>query len=331
MQVENIKNIAVVGAGTMGHGIGLAFALGSYHVTLQDRSEEILERGITQVKNDLETFAECGIISRDVIQRTLANIATTTDLKEAVKDADFVAEAVNEDVEIKKTVFSNLDMYCPERTILASNTSSLRLRDFTSQCKRKDKILIAHWVNPPHIAPVVEVVHCEGTSVETIEVVCSLLKRAGKTPVRITKEIPGLVHNRIQAGMIREVWTLWEQGIASAEDIDLVVQGGFGLRLAANGPLATCDLGGLDIWYATEQQLFREISDAHEPPERFGAMVKAGDLGVKTGKGFFNYQNSSFSKEQIKERDRMLINLLKARGDTCLGCDRRSGYDQSQR
>jgi 3-hydroxybutyryl-CoA dehydrogenase len=327
VQLKDIKNIAVVGAGTMGYGIGLTFALEGYQVTLQDRGEEILQGAISRVKNDLETFVECGVASRDMIQTTLVNIATTTSLKEATKNADFVTEAVTEDVEIKRAVFSELETYCPERTILASNTSSLVLRDFTSQCKRRDRILIAHWVNPPHIAPVVEVVHCEGTSIETIEMVCSLLKRVGKKPVRIMKEIPGLIHNRILAGMIREVWALWEKGIASAEDIDLVVQGGFGLRLAAKGPLANCDLGGLDIWYATEKQLFKEISDAHEPPERLGNMVKSGELGIKSGRGFFNYQNSSSIREQVKERDRILISLLKASGDKYLGYGRRLGHD----
>jgi 3-hydroxybutyryl-CoA dehydrogenase len=325
MRAKDIKNIAVVGAGTMGYGIGLTFASKGYQVTLQDRDEEILGRAISRVKSDLETFVECGIASRDVIQITLANMATTTSLKEAVKDADFVTEAVTEDVEAKRAVFGELETYCTERTILASNTSSLILRDFTSQCRRRDRILIVHWVNPPHIAPVVEVVHCEGTSIETIGMVCSLLERAGKKPVRIMKEIPGLIHNRILAGMIREVWALWEQGIASAEDIDLVVQGGFGLRLAANGPLANCDLGGLDIWYATEKQLFKEISDAHEPPERLVNMVKAGELGIKSGRGFFDYQNSPLGKEQIKERDRILISMLKARGDTCLGYEMETG------
>ena len=315
MQLKDIKNIAVVGAGTMGHGIGLTFAFKGYQVTLLDRNEEILGKAISLVKNDLETFVECGIASRDMIETTLANMATTTDLREATKNADFVIEAVTEDVKTKRAVFDELEIHSSERTILASNTSSLTLRDFTSQCKRRDRILITHWVNPPYIAPVVEVVHCEGTSIETIETVCSLLERVGKKPVRIMKEIPGLVHNRIQAGMIREVWALWEKGIASVKDIDLVVQGGFGLRLAANGPLANCDLGGLDIWYATEKQLFKEISDAHGPPERLGNMVKSGELGIKSGRGFFNYQDSSSSRERIKERDRVLISLLKASGD----------------
>jgi len=327
MKVEDIKNVVIIGIGTMGHGIGLTFALGGYHVTLQDRNEEILGRAIARVKNDLESFAECGIISREIIQVTLDSIATTTDLKKAAKDADFLTEAVTEDVEIKRALFSELDTHCPERTILASNTSSLTLRDFTYQCERRDKILITHWINPPHIAPVVEVVRCQETSAETMEVVCSLLERAGKTPVKIMREIPGLVHNRIQAGMIREVWALWEQGIASAQDIDIVVQGGFGLRLAANGPLATCDLGGLDVWYATEKKLLKEISDTHEPPERLADMVKAGDLGIKSGRGFFDYQDSTLGKEQIKKRDRLLISMLKARDETCLGYGTETRHD----
>ena len=332
MQVEDIKNVAVVGAGTMGHGIGLTFALNGYHVILQDRNEEILGRAIAQVKNDLETFAECGIASRDVIQRTLSKIATTTHLREAVKDADFVTEAVTENVEVKRSIFTNLDAYCPEHTILASNTSSLTLRDFASQCKRQEKILICHWMNPPQILPAVEVAPGESTSAETMDVICALLKRVNKAPIRMKKEIPGLLHARVQMGLMREVWSVWQQGIASPEDIDLVVKGGFGLRLAVMGPLQMCDMGGLDIWYTAANQLFNVINDAPEPPAELKKLVEAGDLGVKTGKGFFDYETDSSGKDQgktVKERDRVLINLLKARGDTCLGCERRSGYGQT--
>ncbi|UCC91019.1 MAG: 3-hydroxyacyl-CoA dehydrogenase family protein [Dehalococcoidia bacterium] len=314
MQLEDIRNISVIGAGIMGHGIGLTYALGGYRVVLNDTREEILTNAISHIRNELKTFAESGLISQDMIEKTLSRLTTTTDLKEAVKDADFVTEAAIEDVGVKRKIFTDLDIFCPEHSILTSNTSSLVLRDFTSQCKRRDKILITHWFNPPHIVPVVEVVRGEETSDETMELVYALLKKVKKLPVKILKEIPGFVVNRIQTGMFREVWSLWQQGIASPEDIDLAVKGSFGFRLAAIGPLETCDLGGLDLWYGIADRLFKVIDDAHQPSEALKKKVEAGELGLKSGKGFFDYSVDYFTKgqdERVKTRDNKFIQLLK--------------------
>lgn len=228
MQLKDIKNISIIGAGIMGHGIGLTYALGGYNVTLNARREMTLSNAIRHIRNDLKTFAESSLISQDMIEETLSRLTTTTDLKKAVKDADFVTETIAEEVEVKRKIFTDLDAFCPEHTIFASNTSSLVLQDFTSQCRRRDKILITHWFNPPHIVPVVEVVRGEETSDETMELVYALLKKVKKLPVKIFKEIPGFVVNRIQMGMVREVWSLWKQGIASPEDIDLAVKGVLG-------------------------------------------------------------------------------------------------------
>jgi len=316
LRLEDIKNITVIGAGTMGHGIALTYALGGYNVTLQDINADILKKALANVRADLDTLVRYEVITRAQADSAIGNIKTETELKEAVKDADFVTEVVTEKVSVKQAIFSELDKYCPEHTILASNTSSLSTDQFTTQCQRRDKILLTHWINPPHITTIVEVVKCENTSQEAMDVICDLIKKVGKDPVRIMREIPGLVHNRIQMGMIREVWALWEEGIASAEDIDNVVKGGFGLRMASNGPLETCDLGGLDIWYATANSLFGDINDAHTPPERIKKMIEAGELGVKTGKGIFDYKDSAAAKDpaqNIKERDRILIGLLKLR------------------
>jgi 3-hydroxybutyryl-CoA dehydrogenase len=314
VQLEDIRNISVIGAGIMGHGIGLTYALGGYRVVLNDTREEILTNAISHIRNELKTFAESGLISQDMIEKTLSRLTTTTDLKEAVKDADFVTEAAIEDVRVKREIFTDLDIFCPEHSILTSNTSSLVLRDFTSQCKRRDKILIAHWFNPAHIVPVVEVVRGEETSDETMELVYTLLKKVKKLPVKILKEIPGFVVNRIQTGMFREVWSLWQQGIASPEDIDLAVKGSFGFRLAAIGPLETCDLGGLDLWYGIADRLFKVIDDAHQPSEALKKKVEAGELGLKSGKGFFDYSVDYFTKgqdERVKTRDKKFIQLLK--------------------
>jgi 3-hydroxybutyryl-CoA dehydrogenase len=313
VQLEDIRNISVIGAGLMGHGIGLTYALGGYRVVLNDTREVILSNALSYIRNDLKTLAENGVIAQDMIEATLSRLTTTTDLQKAVKDADFVIEAAVEDVEVKREIFSHLDVFCPEPAILASNTSSLVLRDFTSQCRRKDRILITHWFNPPHIVPVVEVVRGDETSDETMELVYALLQKVKKLPVKILKEIPGFVVNRIQVGMFREVWSLWQQGIASPEDIDLAVKGSFGFRLAAIGPLATCDLGGLDLWYGIADRLFKVINDAHQPPEALKRKVEAGELGVKTGKGFFDYKTDFFAhgqEESVKARDKKFIQLL---------------------
>ena len=314
MQLEDIKNISVIGAGIMGHGIGLTYALAGYKVALNARRETTLSNAMRHIMNDLKTFAESSLISQDMIEETLSRLTTTTDLKKAVKDADFVTETAVEDVEAKRQIFTDLDIFCPDHTIFASNTSSLVLRDFTSQCRRRDKILITHWFNPPHIVPVVEVVRGEETSDETMELVYALLKKVKKLPVKILKEIPGFVVNRIQMGMIREVWSLWQQGVASPEDIDLAVRGSFGFRLAAIGPLETCDLAGLDLWYGIADRLFKVINDAHQPPEALKEKVEAGELGLKSGKGFFDYRIDYFTKgqdERVKARDRKFIQLLK--------------------
>jgi len=315
MQLEDIENISVIGAGTMGHGIGLSFALSGYRVTMHDKDEYTLRKAVSRLQNDLETFSECGLVSRDRIIDTIANIATIISLEEASRCANFVIEAVSENVNVKKSIFNDLDEYCPEHTILASNTSSLMLRDFTAHCRRPDKILSCHWMNSPHILPAVEIAPTPSTSDATMDTIYTLLKRIGKWPVRLKKEIPGLLHARVQMGPIRKIWSVWQLGIANPEDIDLVIKGGFGLRLAIMGPLQMCDMGGLDIWLATAEQLFKEISNATEPPKKLKGLVKDGNLGVKTGQGFFNYYNeASDNKMKVKERDLMLINILKMEG-----------------
>lgn len=314
MQLVDIKKISVVGAGTMGHGIGLVYALGGYQVTLNDLSEAILRNAMNHIRDTLETFAENELLSQDMIEATLSRITTTTDLKEAVRDADFVTEVVREDIEVKKKLFHDLDELCPEHTILASNTSALLLRDIASQCRRKDKTVITHWVNPPHLVPLVEVVRGDDTSDETLELAYDLLKRVNKVPVKIMREIPGFIHNRLQLAFLREVWSLWQQGIASAEDIDLLVKTSLGFRWAAVGPLEAADLGGLDTFYTVASRLFELISDAHEPPEGLKKMVEAGQMGLKSGKGFFNYDVSYFEEgeaQSVRARDKKHIQLLK--------------------
>jgi len=313
MKLGDIRNISVIGAGTMGSGIGLTFALCGYEVTLNDVSEKILNTAMNHVEDYLGTFNDNGIVSKDDIEKTISRIRITTSLEKAAEEADFVTETASEDLEVKRKLFTDLDAICPQHTIIASNTSSLALADFAERCKRRDKILITHWINPPHIIPAVEILGSKDTSNETIVLVCKLMEKVDKVPIRVLKELQGLIINRIQAAMIREVFSLWEEGVATPVDIDKAVKASFGLRLAVTGPLETCDFGGLDIWYTLSKNLFKIISDIHKPPERIKMMVERGELGLKSGKGFFDYDTSQNrdTVKAIKERDTRLIRLSK--------------------
>jgi len=310
MRLEDVKNIAIIGAGIMGHGIAQTYALGGYRVSLNDVTDTILNNALNRIRTNLETFAENEFISRDEIDEALSRITTSTDLEKAVGDADFVTEAAVEDIEVKRKLFNELDRRCPPRTILASNSSSLLISDFASGTKRQDRVVLTHWFNPPHIVPVVEIIKGEKTTDATVDLVYALLKKVGKLPVRILKAIPGYLVNRIQMAMIREVWDLWKQGVASPEDIDLAVKGSFGFRLASIGPLLTCDLAGIETWYKVSKYLFPLVSDSHEPPLAIRKMVEAGELGAKTGKGVFNYSQEEWDKI-IKQRDKEFLHRLK--------------------
>jgi len=314
VRIEDIRNVSVIGAGFMGHGIGLTYAMHGYRVALNDVNKTMLANAMSHISDELRALAENELISPDMIKTILSRITTTIDFKEAVKDADFVTEAVCEDIAVKQKLFRDLDMVCPKHTILASNTSALLLGDIAAYCQRKDKVVITHWVNPPHLVPLVEVVGSEDTSTATIELAYNLLKKLNKVPVKIRREIPGLILNRLQAALIREAWSLWQQGIANAEDIDLVMKASLGFRWAAIGPLETADLGGLDLFYQLMDQLFKVISDSHEPPEELKKMIADGKLGLKSGQGFFEYDVSYFKDGEaarVKDRDRKHIQLLK--------------------
>ena len=310
MNLSEIKKIAVIGSGIMGHGIGQAFALGGYAVTLNDVSDEILDRALRQIRKNLDTFVEFDITTDGEAKEALSRIKTTTGLKDAVKDSDFIVEALPEVMELKKRVFRDLDACSPSHAVIASNTSGLSLTEMASEIKRQDQAVIAHWWNPPHIIPVVEIVKGRYTSDQTVDLVYRLLADIGKKPVRILKEVPGFLGNRLQFALYREALSCLKEGVASAEDIDLAVKGTFGFRLPTIGPLETSDFGGLDTFFNICQYLFKEIDRSTEAPEILKEKVRAGKLGVKTGEGFYAYPGER-AQEKIRERDRQFLQRLK--------------------
>jgi len=314
MKLEEIRTISVLGAGIMGHGIAQSFLMAGYPVCLYDIQGSILEKARAHIKRNLELFLQADLVKREEIEPALKRLATTTDFKRAVKEGDFIVEAAPEKLELKQALFQEVESYSRKDAILASNTSSLTLKEMGKRVKNKERLVITHWFNPPHIVPTVEVVKGEETSDETLETAYQLLKKIRKLPVKINRELPGFLVNRIQIAMVREVFDLYEKGVASAADIDRAVKGSFGFRLASIGPLLTADLGGLDVWLQVFKNLLPQIQSSTEPSRALQNLVSKGHTGIKSGKGFYNYAQD-FSKagldEVVQKRDREFLERLK--------------------
>lgn len=310
-----IKQTAVLGAGIMGHGIAQCFLMAGYPVMLYDIEEGILRRARSHIEQNLKMFAAHGLIQEGEVEPSLGRLSATTDLREAVKEADFITEAAPENLELKQSLFASVEGYCPGHAIIASNTSSLTMEKIGDRVSAKGRLVTTHWFNPPHIVPTVEVVRSPWTSEETFNSTYDLLIRIRKVPIKINREIPGFLINRIQMAMVREILDLYEQGIAGAEDIDRAVKGSIGFRLASIGPLLTIDLGGLKLWLKVCENLFPLISSAKEPPASLRRLADEGCDGIKSGRGFYDY-TTPFSRENldeaIKKRDREFLNRLKS-------------------
>jgi 3-hydroxybutyryl-CoA dehydrogenase len=314
MRLEKIRNISVLGAGTMGHGIAQTFLMGGYPVRLYDVKEAILKNARVHIQKNLELFCQAGLVKKQAIKPALGKLTTTTDLEQAVAGSDFIVEAAPENLKLKQDLFQKVESFCRKEAILASNTSSLTLKEMGVRVKNKARLVVTHWFNPPHIVPTVEVVRGKETSQETLKTTYQLMTRLRKMPVLVNKELPGFIVNRIQVAMVREVFDLYEKGVATAADIDRAVKGSFGFRLASIGPLLTADLGGLDVWYQAGQNLLPQIKSSTKPSQTLKRLVAQGHLGVKSGRGFYNYA-VDFSKAElddlIQKRDREFLNRLK--------------------
>lgn len=310
LNLEEIKKMGVIGAGTMGHGIAQAYAQEGYPVSITDNFESARAGVKGRIKANLETLARGGLLRPDDVEPVLDRISVVDSLAEAVRDADFVTEAVIEDVELKQSIFQEMGKYCPPRSILASNTSSFPMTQISVLMTTPERAIITHWSNPPYLVPLVEVVPGEKTTAATLDTAYKLLEKVKKVPVRLQKEVIGFIMNRIQTAMNREVYHLLEMGVASAEDIDRAVVTSIGFRLASLGPLLIRDLAGLDVTAKVDEVLLGEIDSSLTVNRRLKDIVSRGDLGTKTGKGFFEYSPESLA-EIIRERDRQFIERVK--------------------
>lgn len=310
MSEAAMKNkIGVLGAGLMGHAIAQLLAQGGCQVTLFDNDREMLRTVPERIKKNYQVFTKLGMITPEQVDATLTNITLCQDLGELCRDRDFIIEAVKENLALKQELFAAMEQLVPDHCILASNTSSISIQKISANLKRPERVLGTHFWNPPHVVPGVEVIKSPATSEEAFEAVCALLKRAGKMPVKVLKDVPGFVGNRMQHALWREAIQLVERGIASAEDVDNVVRYSFGLRMAFLGPLATADLAGLDLTYEIHQDLLPELDCSPEPSPLLAEKYHQGQVGAKSGKGFFDWSPEKLAK-LLARRDEVLLKIL---------------------
>lgn len=308
-----IKKIGVIGAGTMGHGIAETFALYGYNVNLYDTSEQALAKAKELMKQELEMLVEEAFIAAEAVQETLNRITVHTDLKATVADRDFVIEAAPEIVELKQQLFKQLDEFCPDTTIFASNTSSLPLNSMMQLVgpERKKRIMVNHWYNPGHLMPIVELSFFGNMPAELYEEVERLYSSIKKQTVKVLKDVPGLVANRIQQGVAREVFSIIEQGIAEPADIDKALKFGPAFRYATTGQLEVADFGGLDIWCVVGDNLLKVMDNSQCANPLLRQKVSEGKLGIKSGEGFYTYSPEE-TPEIRRKFMKKLIHQLKA-------------------
>jgi len=297
MQLDDIKRVGVVGSGTMGFGIAINFALGGYPTMISDLNDEILARSMENVAAAFDLFVEEEFIDRQRADDALKLITPTADLAELASQSDFVTEAIVDRSEDKRELFSRLDELCPPHTILVSNTSFLVLSDFGSDVQRQDKLGLTHYFAPPHIVPGVEVAKGPGTSDETFNLIYDLLEKVGKMPIRLYKEEPGYLLNRIQGAMGREALRLWAEGMASAEGIERGIISTFGFRMPHEGPFLHYDLAGIWKW----------PEDVRNP----GA-IENDKIRERMSEGTPWFVDPEKFDEAVEERDREYIRRLKA-------------------
>lgn len=303
--------ILVVGAGTMGHGIAQSFAQAGYDVSLFSRTASTLERAKSLIQSSLEAMAQENLIDRQQIPEIIGHVKMTQSLEEGARDADIAFETVVEKREDKIDIFEKLDKLCPPKTLLASNTTALNIFDFV-KTSRPEKVLIAHWYTPPQIIPLVDVVKGPETGEDAIQTMVSLLKEIGKAPLLLRKFISGYLVSRWQIATLRDILYLIDNDVVSPEELDMAAKAGWAMRMMVIGLIQRIDFGGLDLSVKSLDNPYvrSQMTPQDYKPKKIYELVKEGHLGVKTGKGFYDYSGKT-EAEVCYERDIKLIKMLK--------------------
>lgn len=303
------QKIAVLGAGTMGAGMAATYALYGYPVSLYSRTEDTLHRAKETIQNALETMVHEDMTDEKAAKQATERIVYTTELKNAVRDAWYIAETIAEKKSAKTELYQTLDVMVPDNVIFASNTSYMNIFEFISESRQKDCV-IAHWVAPPHIIPLVEVVRGPKTSEEVMNQTIELHETCGKTPVRMERYVPGFVLNRLQSAMTREVMYLIDGGLCTAEDIDKVVKTSLMPRGMLLGVVERMDFTGLQtVANGLKNGSYQPAPPVCEDSQIF-RLVEEGNLGAKTGKGFYDYGGNNLTGV-LEKRDQQLIQSMR--------------------
>ncbi len=295
----DVKKIAVIGSGLMGSGIAYVSAWNGYEVTIVDINQELVDKGMERLRNDVMTGIDKGKLSITEAEGLMGRLSGTVDTEAAVKDADLVIEAIFENMEIKKEVFSKIDAVAPAHCILATNTSSLSIDELASATGRPDKFIGMHYFSPVPAMKLLEIVLGEKTSEDTINVAKAVGGKQGKKTV-LAKNSPGFIVNRLLMPVMREAILMLERGEATKEEIDTAM---VGIGKAPAGPFALGDFVGLDIAFNAMSTLYREIGDCFKPPETLAKLVGAGHIGMKSKKGFYDYATEGSEPEAPKGAD----------------------------
>jgi len=307
---ENIKRVVVVGAGIMGAGIAQNFAQAGLQVRVLDVTRKALDRCLSQISSNLEEFHEFGLLDEavgSICERVTFYL--NDEFSEAVTNCDVVVEAMPEVIELKRELFARLDQL-PEHVILASNTSSMTISRIAEKMTTPERVIGLHYFNPAHIIPAVEIHKGKATNESVITTITDLMNWVGKLPVLVRKEVPGFVINRLTGAMEREIDYLLDEGVVSPEDLDRAVKGSYGFRLACLGPMEAEDMIGLDTAARASANIFPTLSNAQVPSSQLLEKVERGELGIKSGEGWYHYPDNTQS-ETLGRNNRRLLQQLK--------------------
>jgi 3-hydroxybutyryl-CoA dehydrogenase len=306
---DRIKNVSIFGSGLMGSGIAQIFAMKGIEVRISSRNPEKSDAK-EAIRKNLEIMASEDAFNLDRIEDVIGNISISNDLEYVTKDADLIIENIPENMELKQNLFAQLDEVCRPETILASNTSVMSITEIASKAKNKNRIVGTHFWNPPYLIPLVEIVKTEFTDERVVEDLYDFFKSVGKKPVKVAKDVPGFLANRLQHALWREAISIVEKGIADAATVDEAIKYSFGLRLPVLSPMENADMVGTDLTYSIHDYILKHIESSTEPSPLLIEKVKAGELGFKTKKGFQEWTDESIASSREK-LIKYLINVTK--------------------
>lgn len=300
------NNIAVIGAGLMGHGIALEFAVHGRQVVLHDISDELLADALAKVLVGLGALSSVGRVSQEELNPALSRISTTTSLQEAVSSADLVVEAASENLDLKKKIFAEISDAAPPHAVLASNSSTFVPSAYGSVAKRPENVVGIHYYNPPHLLPGVEIVRGPETADEVVDLVASEYALIGKNTAIIQREIQGFVGNRLQVALLREAMSVVESGSATAAQVDEIVRDGFGKVFAEHGVFGSISGDPASPAYMNAEEIFPLLNNSRDLPRLLLDQISSGDLGVKTGRGFYDWTPESAEAWRLNMADSLL-------------------------